>query len=52
MEDGSVSMFSGGGTPTRSLGVYSGRINAQSDLGFVWRVQAIREIVEADARGV
>jgi len=28
------------------LGVYSGRINVESDLGFVWRPSALREIIE------
>jgi hypothetical protein len=28
------------------LGVYSGRINAESDLGFVWRPSAVRNIIE------
>jgi hypothetical protein len=29
------------------LGVYSGRINAESDLGIVWKAQVVREIIEA-----
>jgi S1-C subfamily serine protease len=29
----------------RLLGVYSGRINEQSDLGMVWKLSAIRELV-------
>jgi hypothetical protein len=33
------------------LGVYSGRINKNSDLGFVWKVSAIREIIEGQTRG-
>jgi hypothetical protein len=35
----------GGGVMTRFLGIYSGRINAESDLGFVWKAAAIRELV-------
>ena len=35
----------GGGEMTRFLGVYSGRINAESDLGFVWKATAIQELV-------
>lgn len=31
----------------RLLGVYSGRINEESDMGFVWKTAAIREILEA-----
>jgi hypothetical protein len=33
------------------LGVYSGRINEQSDLGFVWRRAGIQEIVESGVPG-
>lgn len=29
------------------LGVYSGRINEESDLGFVWKVEALQRIVDA-----
>lgn len=29
------------------LGIYSGRINSESDLGIVWRASAIRELVES-----
>jgi len=35
----------GGGTMTRFLGIYSGRINAESDLGFVWKAAAIQQLV-------
>lgn len=45
MKDGSVSMFSG--PVWRLLGIYSGRINDQSDLGMVWKVSAIRDIVDS-----
>jgi hypothetical protein len=30
---------------TRSLGIYSGRINKESDLGRVWKLSAIREVI-------
>ena len=33
------------------LGVYSGRINDQSDLGFVWKTEALAEIIEGGRRG-
>ncbi len=33
------------GTLTRFLGVYSGRINDQSDLGMVWKAQTVRELI-------
>jgi hypothetical protein len=29
------------------VGIYSGRINAESDLGIVWKVSALRELVSA-----
>ena len=34
------------------LGVYSGRINDQSDLGLVWKIQAVRDILTAQQAGV
>jgi hypothetical protein len=37
----------GGGVMTRFLGIYSGRINLESDLGFVWKAVAIKELVDA-----
>lgn len=47
--DGGVVVSTG---PTEQLfGVYSGRINDQSDLGIVWKVNAVREIIESGARG-
>lgn len=33
------------GSVTLPIGIYSGRINDQSDLGMVWKMQAIRELV-------
>jgi hypothetical protein len=33
------------------LGVYSGRINEQSDLGKVWKVRALREIIDSGVQG-
>jgi hypothetical protein len=33
------------------IGVYSGRITADSDLGFVWKASAVREIIEGGVRG-
>lgn len=35
----------GVGVQTRFLGIYSGRVNAQSDLGYVWKANAIRDLV-------
>jgi hypothetical protein len=50
MADGSVSMFAGGEL-VRLVGVYSGRINAQSDLGFVWKAPVIRAIIAGAKSG-
>lgn len=36
------------GVKSRLLGVYSGRINEQSDLGFVWKVDAVRDILNGE----
>ncbi len=33
------------------IGVYSGRINADSDLGYVWKASALRDIIEGQVRG-
>jgi hypothetical protein len=35
------------GPHERFIGVYSGRVSTESDLGFVWKVGVVREIVEA-----
>ncbi len=45
MADGSSAMF--GGPITKFLGIYSGRINDQSDLGIVWKARAIADLVNA-----
>jgi hypothetical protein len=49
MANGETVMFDG--PVTNLLGVYSGRINDQSDLGIVWKVGAIREIIESRTTG-
>ena len=36
-----------GGSMTRFLGIYSGRVNSESDLGFVWKATAIQELVNS-----
>lgn len=43
MEDGGSAMFSG--PVERFIGVYSGRINSESDLGIVWKAKAVAELV-------
>lgn len=45
MEDGSSAAFTG--PVCRFLGIYSGRINAESDLGIVWKAAAIRQLTES-----
>jgi hypothetical protein len=42
---GAATIFSG--AVAKFLGVYSGRINEQSDLGRVWKVSALAELVHA-----
>lgn len=32
---------------TKLLGLYSGRVNAESDLGYVWKTAALQEMIEA-----
>lgn len=44
MEDGSLAILTG--TAVNLLGIYSGRINKESDLGMVWKPRAIQDIVE------
>ncbi len=47
MENGDTSIFT---APVwRFLGVYSGRINPESDLGYVWKAQVVREIIAPPA---
>lgn len=45
MEDGSSAVM--GGEVIRLIGIYSGRINEQSDLGIVWKTSVLRELVAA-----
>ncbi len=44
MKDGNPAIFTG--QVTKFLGIYSGRINRESDLGIVWKVSAIAELIE------
>jgi hypothetical protein len=45
MDNGDSAMFA---RPVcRFLGIYSGRINAESDLGLVWKAAAIRQLTES-----
>ena len=45
LEDGSSVAYNG--AVSRFLGIYSGRINDQSDLGIVWKAQAIQDLVNS-----
>jgi trypsin-like peptidase len=45
LDDGQLVMFPG--AASRFLGVYSGRISEQSDLGIVWKASAIQELVSS-----
>lgn len=38
------------GTQSKLLGVYSGRVNKDSDLGYVWRIGMLDEICRGDVR--
>lgn len=49
MESGSIGISEG--PVERFVGVYSGRINEQSDIGLVWKGRALVEIIEAAQRG-
>lgn len=43
--NGTATIFDG--PVQRLMGIYSGRVNAESDLGFVWKLSAIQELVGA-----
>ena len=43
MSYGGAQVF--GGPVSRFLGIYSGRVNSESDLGIVWKASAIAELV-------
>ncbi|WP_306028966.1 trypsin-like peptidase domain-containing protein [Stappia sp. MMSF_3263] len=45
MADGSSAAY--GGPVSKLVGIYSGRINAESDLGIVWKTKAILELVNS-----
>lgn len=46
-----ASMMLTGQPAERFIGVYSGRINKESDLGFVWKARALTEILAGQTRG-
>lgn len=39
------SITGGTGSHTRFLGIYSGRINSESDIGIVWKASAIADLL-------
>jgi hypothetical protein len=49
LDDGSTAAYNG--PVWRFLGIYSGRISAESDLGHVWKAPAIAEIIDGQRRG-
>jgi hypothetical protein len=49
MANGSTAVMAG--TIEKLLGVYSGRINDQSDLGFVWKPNVVRDIIDSGVAG-
>ena len=50
MADGSLGFMSG--PVEQFFGVYSGRINSESDLGIVWKAQVVREVIEGQSRAL
>jgi len=49
MADGGTTIY--GGAVEEFLGVYSGRINDQSDLGYVWKASALQDIIDNGVPG-
>lgn len=47
VKDGRVSASLSGNIAWEFLGIYAGRVNSESDLGKVWHVSAIEELLEA-----
>jgi Trypsin-like peptidase domain len=50
MADGSLAFMSG--PVEQFFGVYSGRINQESDLGIVWKAQVVRDVIEGKKKAV
>lgn len=45
MDDGTMTIW---GTPVhRMMGIYSGRMNEESDIGMVWKASALQELIES-----
>lgn len=45
MKNGGSAAF--GGPVTKFLGIYSGRINAESDIGIVWKASALKQLIDS-----
>ncbi|WP_134681317.1 hypothetical protein [Paracoccus ravus] len=45
MEDGSIATYPG--PVSKLIGIYSGRVNAESDIGIVWKTSSILELVRS-----
>lgn len=45
MRDGGTTFFDG--PVSKFIGIYSGRINQESDLGIVWKASAIQELIDS-----
>jgi len=45
MEGGGAAAFAG--PVTRLLGIYSGRVNSESDIGIVWKTESIRDLANS-----
>ncbi|TOL63423.1 serine protease, partial [Vibrio parahaemolyticus] len=50
IKDNRISASLSGRVAWEFLGIYSGRVNAQSDLGRVWHVSALEELLNAAER--
>lgn len=52
VKDGKVVTTIHAGVVWEFLGIYSGRVNAESDLGRVWHVNAVKQLLDAAANAV
>lgn len=49
IKDGKISSTLSGNKAWEFLGIYSGRVNSESDLGMVWHASAVRELLDEAA---
>jgi hypothetical protein len=45
LEDGSSAAYNG--PVAQFIGIYSGRVNKESDIGIVWKAAAIQQLLES-----